>query len=983
MKNFILIKKILCVKIYFFTKSTKKNDFFWFIINNQFHIYYTVHNSLFRLNNILIFNSLNSSLTNFFILSFSLKQKLSENNFFFEFLNSNKTIFNNYLFCFDNILNFYNSGNKFNFHLKIKNFNTHTRLFNLNYLSNGVKKLNFLNNNEFCYSFLENYSHLWNHISFLKIKQNKLLLPSYYGSENIKINIMSSNHNFILLKSLNWDNFKFNICSDQKKIFICNVNKIIKISNLSSYNILWESGVLYFHTNLLKDFNFNIINNYNLNNFNKINLEFLNFLKNKNLKICSQDKFNLKFTICNDQKKIFIYNINKIIKISNLPSYNMLWETGVLYFNTNLLKNFNLNTVNSNYNLYNLNKINLEFLNFLTNKNSKINTQNKFNFCLSTRELNSIFLNLLNISNSWNVEQLNFYSTDWYGKSWADHSNFMFNFRSSNKIYFWLKLRPTLKIAISDIKEYATPISNATQKQTMCLYYYYTINNLPLPKITSKKTLLWDRVKNNTLQNNEIISNINAVNSMHNLHNYSSLTDYLIHQTFINFLYKKWNEKKMLDHLIRSINIWPYSFSFQFLRLNFTIWQLMPVHKMSYFSSFEKSVKWTRNKIRTFIYDPFFHWLHDLFYWKKKWDINIKKSLYWYYWLLNFYLILLSFSSLIKLWFSVFEPMVFRVFYFPSLVFNCYWISYRHKILSIVLDLSWRPGYIIKLIPYGFRVYNWYLESSDSEKNKVYFRISPIVYLYYYIDNFYSVYIEYIYSHLCLQFWLYFNSVSKHSLYFVKIFFSFLQFLFFFNYKILTFNKNYISEYILYTIWTFLYTPVYIIKFIILTKNIGGMFLHNCNLLLLASTIRFFIRKFIIKYNLSIVLYKNLSVYMFIVHDYIVNFVVTNLTWITIVSLSPIVIVISPYILEIEPWAYYFLEFISSYTRFYMENKIDLNIIQPLKLYNYSTNITQNDKPLTYSNLNEDINYSFIIIATLSVSCTLLYLLNFTSIYAF
>lgn len=118
---------------------------------------------------------------------------------------------------------------------------------------------------------------------------------------------------------------------------------------------------------------------------------------------------------------------------------------------------------------------------------------------------------------------------------------------------------------------------------------------------------------------------------------------------------------------------------------------------------------------------------------------------------------------------------------------------------------------------------------------------------------------------------------GKLILFFIKSFFASSKFFILFFIKIFIFNLMYVIESLVYVVHFMLLTPIIIIKFIIYLKQIGGLFLHNCNFILTISLLRYFFRKIMIKYGLNLLIFNKLSIYLFALHNYISCFVITNI----------------------------------------------------------------------------------------------------------
>ena len=178
-----------------------------------------------------------------------------------------------------------------------------------------------------------------------------------------------------------------------------------------------------------------------------------------------------------------------------------------------------------------------------------------------------------------------------------------------------------------------------------------------------------------------------------------------------------------------------------------------------------------------------------------------------------------------------------------------------------------------------------------------------------------------------------------------------------------------------------LLTPIIIIKFIIYLKQIGGLFLHNCNFILTISLLRYFFRKIMLKYGLNLLIFNKLSVYLFVLHNYISCFVVTNIYLVSISIIIPTLLLFIPNLPEYESFFYSFLEFITSYTRLYFENKIDLQHITTAKIYTNTQNMVDINQVIYKSRVDIEINYTFVALATLTIVCVFVFTFNFTSIY--
>lgn len=88
-----------------------------------------------------------------------------------------------------------------------------------------------------------------------------------------------------------------------------------------------------------------------------------------------------------------------------------------------------------------------------------------------------------------------------------------------------------------------------------------------------------------------------------------------------------------------------------------------------------------------------------------------------------------------------------------------------------------------------------------------------------------------------------------------------------------------------------------------------------------------------------------------------------------------------PNLPEYESFFYSFLEFVTSYTRLYFENKIDFQQITTLKVYTNPQNTIDINQAIHKGQVNIEINYTFMVLATLTIVCVFAFTFNFTSIY--
>ena len=294
-----------------YCSNNNRINFLEFINFNQFHTYYIIYNSLFKLNNLTVFNSLNSSLINFFILSISLNKR-NEENFFLYFLTSNKIAFNNYLISFYVLNDLNYLINKID---GLPN-NSEIAIFTKIFL-----KFKYVNSHNLIYSnnlFLNNYLFL----SRLKIKlsyntnnlntNQQLLECNYYNFVDNDINYFLKNNNFYKIKFVDFKNFKFNICNSNIQVLFLEINKIFKIANYTKYNLLHETGLLNFHHNLLKNFNFNFVKNYSINLYDQNRIDLINLYFNDCFRL--QPLNSLKFCIAAKELNGFfleLYNLKR------------------------------------------------------------------------------------------------------------------------------------------------------------------------------------------------------------------------------------------------------------------------------------------------------------------------------------------------------------------------------------------------------------------------------------------------------------------------------------------------------------------------------------------------------------------------------------------------------------------------------------------------------------------------------------------------
>lgn len=294
-----------------YCSNNNKKNFLELINSNQFHTYYIIYNSLFKFNNLTVFNSLNSSLMNFFILSVSLNKRNQE-NFFLDFLTFNKIVLNNYLISFYVLSDLNLLTSKLD---SLQN-NSEIAIFTKIFL-----KFKYINSNNLVYSnnlFLNNYLFL----SRLKIKLsydthnlniNKPLLEcNYYNFVDNNINYFLKKNNLHKINFVKFVNFKFNICNSNIQVLFLEINKIFKISNYTKYNQLHKTGLLNFNHNLLKNFNFNFVKNYNLSLYDQNRIDLIDLYFNDLSKL--QPLNSLKFCIAAKELNEFF------LKLHNLKS---------------------------------------------------------------------------------------------------------------------------------------------------------------------------------------------------------------------------------------------------------------------------------------------------------------------------------------------------------------------------------------------------------------------------------------------------------------------------------------------------------------------------------------------------------------------------------------------------------------------------------------------------------------------------------------
>ena len=442
------------------------------------------------------------------------------------------------------------------------------------------------------------------------------------------------------------------------------------------------------------------------------------------------------------------------------------------------------------------------------------------------------------------------------------------------------------------------------------------------------------------------------------------------------------HEKKLLTKQTNLINKWPNSFSFQLLRYKFTLSELDTIHKLNIIIHFEKNVNWLRVWIRKFIYNPLFSWLHDYHFWKNKFEYYLISNVFWSCWFQVYVIRSLQYEYLLLIWLKIVKPYLFNVLNFNFQILNAYWWSFRYQILSNMLDFIWRPGYIIKYGPWYFKFDNWFYDLSESQKKIFMYILLPFYSAYSYFHSSYLIYIELIYPTISLNFWLIFGVGGKFILYFFKFLLINIKFLTLSCLKIISFNVKILGDSIIYLVLSVYYIPIILIRFLLSLKQVGGMFLHNCNFLLLISTLKFVIRKVFLNYNINIFFFNKFSVYLFMLNHYILNKIIFNIYWVSILLTIGSLAVFSPYVMAYDYILYNFLEFATSYTHLYFENKINLDGLKPVK-FNFSTNQITN-----YKNLHcciEDrttiINYTILGVAIISVCSIFIYLLDFNNLY--